>query len=152
MKEQVRRPVGWFKLGLFLLSITLSVCNIISTIINGYSLLSTLPLWLPFLVLPILLFFLPIKDVVFMTSLLAAVISSINQTSAGDLQGALFFILALNLYSDKISLFVVLFGVLVGVLGRAFILGMSLFQTVGLLAGFLGCVMLFYIPRVIKDV
>ena len=153
MKEQVQAfRHGWFKLGLSLFSIALSLCNIISTISKGYSLLATFPYWFPFLLFPLLLIFLDLKDVLFFASLFIGVVLTIYQGGIGDLQGALFFILALNLYSDKISLLVVLFGILVGILGRSFILGMTMFQSIGLFAGFLVCVMIFYIPRVINDV
>lgn len=150
MKEQVRQPVGWLKTLISILSISLAVCNLVILESKGKDLLSNMLLWLPFVVVSISVLFIDIKTVVFVACLYAGTLTAINQTNKGDIQAVLFFILALNIYSDKISLIVVVFSALTGILGRAFLIGMSFTETTILTIGFFACFLIFYIPKIIK--
>ena len=152
MKKLITAKHGWLKWCLILLSSLLAITNLTTLSLRGDSLLWSIHLWLPFIVFSVVSIFFPIKDILFTACLFIGVTLTIDQSTIADLQGALFFILALNLYSDKISVIVVSFSIFAGILGRSFLLGMTISQTIGLTIGFIICILIFFAPRVTKDV
>lgn len=151
MREQVQLITGgWFKYILIFLSLSISILNIISTLNKGYSLLSTMPLWLPFIVIPFLSLFMDFYNLLFLSGLIAGLMLTIVQDDKSDLQGVFPFILALRFYEDKIGLLTTFFTILTGILGRSIILGMNINETLLLLIAYIVFIMISYAPKVLK--
>jgi len=150
LRERLHQPVGWFKSLTALICLIISFCNIMLTIQKGYSLESTFLLWGSFLLIGVALFIFDVRSVFFIASLGFGTVTLIIQKEKADLESIAFFLVALRMFNDKISLLVIIFSIFAGVMGRALLLSMNFYETAMLFLGHIAFVLAFYVPIIYK--
>lgn len=148
---KARIPLGWLKLCFLLLNVSVCISNLISLISTDRDIFLNWYYWVPFFVLSFLSYYFPLNRLFFTACIVVGVFLSSATSDKSDLQGIIFFILALNILSSNKALITTLILTFISVVYRIFALNMTIPESILLIIAFYGSYVLFYTPQILRD-